>query len=554
MMKINKIIKNIYYGFILFVMFYEIEGMATETIPSNLLAGWNVIRQSQLRQDVSYLASDQLQGRMTLDAGDELAIQWIMKQFKIAGLKPANGNSFLQPISLIEYIPDSQHSYIVLNAKDKKISWRKPDVFTEFRRNIDVTSEVIFAGYGITAPDLRYDDYQHIDVHGKIVLIFEHEPQERNAASIFNGTANTIFATNRIKALNAQNHGAIAVLIAPEPNRKHPSNQERYKLIGGSTARKIPLPSIVLKEDELHIPIAILSDSVAKRIAGNEISLSQLQAEIDSDLKPRSILIPNVKITIHDKIKSQKQGISNNVVGLLEGSDPTLKNETIIISAHHDHDGKSGKEIWHGADDNASGTAGVVTLSRAMMVNSQSPAGLKPKRSILFVVFAAEERGLLGAFYMSAHPLRPLNTTRAMINFDMIGRNEESTPQTNGLINIPADTTNRLNLIGSHYSPDYQLVVMNKNKYVGLTLDNRFDSENALNVFFRSDQFPFVLQNIPAFWWFTGFHPDYHQTTDTVDKINFVKMQKILRLAFLSAYEFANERTKPAFIKNPGLK
>ena len=177
------------------------------------------------------------------------------------------------------------------------------------------------------------------------------------------------------------------------------------------------------------------------------------------------------------------------LVGLLEGSDPALKNETIIVSAHHDHDGMSEKQIWHGADDNASGTAGVVTLARAMMTNSQAPAGLKPKRSILFVVFAAEERGLLGAFYMAAHPLRPLSTTRAMINFDMIGRNETPTPQTNGLIKIPADTTNRLNLIGSHYSPDYQLTVMNANKYVGLTLDNRFDDENALNVFFRSDQF-----------------------------------------------------------------
>src|SRR5207249_5216517 len=116
--------------------------------------------------------------------------------------------------------------------------------------------------------------------------------------------------------------------------------------------------------------------------------------------------------------------------------------------------------------------------------------------SLLFVVFAAEERGLLGSFYMAAHPLRPLETTRAVINFDMIGRNETASDQTKGLIEIPADTTNRLNLIGRSYSPDYDRIVEEENKYVGLDLDYRFDRDYALNIFFRSDQFPFVLHNL----------------------------------------------------------
>jgi hypothetical protein len=456
-------------------------------------------------------------------------------------------------VPLFEFVNDPAKSYVGLERAGKKIAWKKPEVITEFRRDIDLKSEVVFAGYGITAPDLNYDDYQNIDVRGKMVMIFEHEPQERNAASIFNGTANTIYATNRVKALNAQKHGAIAVLIAPEPDRKHPSNQQRYMRIGGSAARKNPLPSIVLAHDELQIPVAILSDAAANDIAGSQLSLSQLQKNIDADLRPQSRIIPDANVVLHDRMKSHKSGTSYNVAGLLQGSDPVLKNDTIIISAHHDHDGFSGRDIYRGADDNASGTTGVVTLAKAMAMNSESPQGLKPKRSILFVVFAAEERGLLGAFYMAAHPLRPLATTRAMINFDMIGRNETSTKQTDGLIDIPADTTNRLNLIGSHYSPDYQQTIAEQNRFVGLTLDGRFDNESALNVFFRSDQFPFVLHNIPAFWWFTGFHPDYHHISDTADKINYVKMQKILRLAYLTAYTFANETATPAFIKNPGM-
>jgi Zn-dependent M28 family amino/carboxypeptidase len=167
------------------------------------------------------------------------------------------------------------------------------------------------------------------------------------------------------------------------------------------------------------------------------------------------------------------------------------------------------------------------------------------------VVFASEERGLLGSYYMAQHPLRPLATTRAQINFDMIGRDEKPSRQTDGLIDIPPDTSNRLNLIGGPYSPDYDAVVKQENAHVGLVLDDRFDHDSVLNVFFRSDQFPFVLHDVPAFWWFTGFHPDYHHVTDTVEKIDFAKMKKILEVAYLSAWRFANDASTPKFVANP---
>jgi hypothetical protein len=519
-------------------------------IPNPLLPGWAAFHQSTLRDDITFLSKDTLQGRLSLTPGDNQAVQWIAEQFKKAGLKPAAQASYLQSVPLIEYFPDQKKSYIALERAGKLIRWKKPDVYTQFPENINLTGEVVFAGYGITAPELHYDDYQHIDAHGKIVLVFEHEPQETNSASVFNGIANTPYATTRLKLLNAQQHGGIAVLIAPEPNRKHPSNQERYLRIGGSINLK--MPSQVLASDEIQIPSVVISDAVAKQIAGDQISLSQLQTAIDRDFKPQSILLPDTKITISDRNKSRRTGTTYNVVGLLEGSDPTLKHETIIISAHHDHDGSSGQRIWRGADDNASGTVGVVALARAMVANANSHAGMKPKRSILFVVFAAEERGLLGAFYMTANPLRPLDTTRAVINFDMIGRNEAPTKQTDGLIDIPRDTANRLNLIGAHYSPDYAKTVAQQNHFVGLVLDHRFDDDSALNIFFRSDQFPFILHHIPAFWWFTGFHQDYHHTTDTADKINYAKMEKILWLSYLSAFSFANEQVPPKFIENPG--
>src|SRR5216110_2646198 len=534
---------------------FRLAGLAEtqQPMPASVATGFNLIREDTLRADLTFLASDALEGRMSLQNGDAVAIQWIASEFAKAGLQPAENGSFLQPVELIEYRADRAQSYVALKRSGSEKQWKFPDALGSYHSDVDVTAEVIFAGYGITAPELAYDDYQDIDAHGKIVLIFDHEPQETDPNSIFNGTGNTRYATGRVKILNAQAHGAVGVLIAAEPNRKHPSNQERVARIGGSITRAVPLPSQALAEDELHTPAAIISDAAGKEILATAgADPSQLQAAIDRDLKPQSRALPDTQVTLHYRNVSLSSGTTYNVAGLLEGSDPKLQAETILFSGHHDHDGISGEQIWHGADDNGSGTVGVVALAQAFAANAAH--GEKPKRSLLFVVFAAEERGLLGSFYMAAHPLRPLETTRAVINFDMIGRNETESEQTKGLIDIPADTTNRLNLIGASYSSDYNRTVVQENKFVGLDLDYRFDRDSALNIFFRSDQFPFVLHNIPSFWWFTGFHPDYHHTTDTADKINYVKMAKILRLAYLSGFQFANQAVPPKFVANPGGK
>ena len=143
------------------------------------------------------------------------------------------------------------------------------------------------------------------------------------------------------------------------------------------------------------------------------------------------------------------------------------------------------------------------------------------------------------------NPLRPLAATRAQINFDMIGRNETATPKAPAVPEISPDTSNELGLIGTHYSPDYRAVVERANELVGLKLNYKWDRDASSNVLFRSDQYPFLLHDIPAVWWFTGFHPDYHQVTDTVEKINFEKMTKILKLAYVSGFEFADSRSVP---------
>jgi hypothetical protein len=530
---------------------------APSGVPVAERPGFEHLRLTDLKADLFFLSSDALQGRMSLQAGDEAATQWVAAEFAKAGLEPAahdaaGGASYFQTVPLIEFRGDTAATFVKLTRNAQTFVWHRPDMFGGFHDDVDITAPLVFAGYGITAAGLGYDDYHGIDARGKIVVVFEHEPQENDPHSRFNGTGNTRYATNRVKALNAQAHGARALLVIAEPNRKHPSNLERLNRIGGSVTRANPLPAQVIVNDELHIPVATMSDAAAAELLRDAGTSPQaLQSAIDKDLSNHSLPLSGSVVTFHVENKTRSSGVTRNVAGVLPGSDPALAAETVMITAHHDHDGSSpgadgALEIWHGADDNGSGTVGVVELAHAFAANP-----LKPKRSILFVVFAAEERGLLGSYYMAAHPLRPLAGTRAMINFDMIGRDEAPSDQTTGLIEIPTDTSNRLNLIGAAYSPQFKNTVVQANRAIGLDLDDRFDHENALNTFFRSDQFPFLLHDIPAFWFFTGFHPDYHHTSDTPDKIDYPKMLKIVQLSYLSAWEFANTAGYPAFVADP---
>lgn len=544
---------------------------ASGSLPDRLIQGFDAIRAADLKHDLSYIASDTMEGRLSLQTADTNAAVWIADQFAKAGLQPAatdaSGHpSFLQNVPLIEYQPDAKAMRVSLSRGGHIVHWTQPSVTGFYKQSVNLSALVVFAGFGITAPELGYDDYEGLDVRGKIALIFAHEPQEENPNSVFNGKANTRHATTRMKALAAQRHGAVALLIAPEPNRRHLTNAERFKhTMAGAPSRDIPLPKQAIEHDEISIPVLQIDDGVAAQLmTAGGMTPAVAQSAIDDSARPHSMPLPDTTLSIRLRNTAERRAIAYNVAALLPGSDPKLAAETIIISAHYDHDGmekcadpshppatnppdpKPCPKIWRGADDNGSGTVGVVALARAFAANP-----VKPKRSILFVAFAAEERGLLGSYWMAAHPLRPLATTRAMINFDMIGRDEVPSLQTDGVIDIPADTTNRLNLIGAQYSPDYDRMVKEANKAVGLALDYRFDHDSALNIFFRSDQFPFVLHDIPAFWWFTGFHPDYHHTTDTVDKINFRKMTKILRLGYLTAWRFADSMTPPRFIANP---
>lgn len=503
---------------------------------------------SEVRADIEFLSSEALEGRLSLQRGADVAAQFIAAEFRKAGLKPADGNSFLQKFPLVAYRTNGGDTRLNLYRRGEMETFHfGQDVRGGFPRDVTLKAPLVFAGYGITAPEYGYDDYQGLDVAGKIVLIFDHEPQENNPRSIFNGTGHTRYANAFVKSLNARKHGAVAVLIASEPDRKHRGRFDPPLLTADRQRPRGTAPPQAF-DDDARIPVLSVSDSLLARLLSvTGKTPAALQSAIDQSLKPASMPLQDSVVELRIVNTERKAGLSANVAGLIEGVDPRLKDETVLITAHYDHLGVQNGLLYPGANDNASGTAGVIELARAF-----ERSHTRPKRTLLFIVFGSEEEGLLGSYYYAEHPLRPLRTTRAVLNLDMIGRDEAQTPETEGLIDLPKDTTDEINLVGSFYSPDLRARIIRENRRVGLVLSTKFDQDNALNVLFRCDHFPFLLQDVPAVWFFGGFHPGYHEPSDTAEKINFAKVEKVLRLTYLTARSIADEALPPRFASGPG--
>lgn len=498
----------------------------------------------RMRADVTFLSSKPLAGRLSARPSDDAAAEFLAAELRKAGVPPVGG-SYFQTIPLAEFEVDGEHSslgWISHGAADVERTLHPAGNFAcRFPESARITAGVVFAGYGITAPELNYDDYAGVDVRGKWVLVLAGEPQREQADSVFNGRGDTIYAGSRVKPLEAQKHGAVGLLLIGG----RMGSLVRASSGGAVTAH---LPAQALAESRFRIPVVTLSlaagedllQTVGKDRAG-------LVHQIDAALKPQSFEMRGVKLALDHRVTHAQPVSSANVLGWIEGSDPALKNETVLLCGHHDHLGSVPEGYFPGANDNASGAAAVVELARAF-----AASGLKPRRSILFIVFGSEEEGLLGSFHYVEHPLRPLEKTVAVVNLDMIGQNETPSLQTEGRWHIPADTTNAVDPIGTHYAPELRRLIEAANERIGLKLDFRLDADHSLDVFQRCDHYPFALERIPAVWLFGGFHPEYHQTTDTVDRLNFPKMLKITKLAMRLAWELANESGRPHWLAKPG--
>jgi hypothetical protein len=513
------------------------------------------IRQEDLRADLFFFAGDSLRGRLTDTEENRAAADFIRSRFERMGLKGAGPNgSFFQTYNLMTAtLPAptlSSNTLLVLGAEGASRSLRAGQEFYphRFSASGSATGAVVFAGFGISAPHLGYDDYQG-GVKGKVVLALDHEPGERDPNSPFDGVVTSEPSTVWRKALAAQEHGAVAMLFVSDVHN-HPGAANFEAQARGYWPEKPPhLLSYTLATwaDRIHIPVAQISPAaVESLIAGSGKTLEQLARASETAHGTAPLVLPESRVTVNTAVDRHTVP-DRNVVALLEGSDPRLKSEWVIVSAHYDHNGADATQIFNGADDNGSGVVALIEIAEAYALAAKE--GHRPKRSILFASWNSEERGLLGAWAYTEQPLAPLNTIAAVLNMDMIGRNEEipigGGARFAGLeVQTAESNSNALNLMAFSKVPDITAVVEQANGAIGLELKKRYDN-NSSNLVRRSDQWPFLQRGVPAMGFITGLHPDYHTQYDRPEKINYVKMEKITRLVYQTSWDIANADARP---------
>lgn len=482
------------------------------------------IRSTEVLEHVKFLSSDEMRGRASGTPELERAADYIAAQFKAAGLAPAGiDGTWFQPFDLDAGVTIGAGNALVVSSGSRSVPLTlsasyypmavvandTPDVAAVNLRNVPL----VFAGYGISAPGLRYDDYTDVDVTGKAVIVFSHEPQEQYRLSRFNGNQAIPETSLFAKATAARRRGAVALLIVSDP--VHQADQANYASFG-----------IAPDADELGIPVLrVRRDELSPLLASWE--LDRLAREIDEDLQPRSRVLAGATIDYSEFLTKNRRTV-RNVIGVLQAPGARGR-EAIVIGAHYDHVGMGGRysvapdrtgEVHNGADDNASGTASVIEIARAAAADrSRFP------RSLVFVAFAGEELGLLGSNHYARNPVGAMADHVAMLNLDMVGRLRGS-----------------VEVSGIESSPS---LLTDLNAAVRAAGNIRFRQEGPGAG--RSDDFPFLEAGVPAINFFTGFHGDYHRPSDDWDRVNAEGTARIASLALELAARIAARPDRPEF-------
>jgi hypothetical protein len=479
----------------------------------------STIKADDLKRHLSIIASDEMEGRETGSPGNDRAARYIAEQIKNLGILPLPSTpGYFQ--SLVFSKAKWTTTELNIRGTSARHLWDYL-VFPDRNHDVDIQEEeVLFLGYGIH--DSRYSDYRDKKAKGKSIIIFEGEPQRENGEYWISGTEEPSFWSNTENKLKiAQRYGVKRVYIITG-NIKQILADNRKKVLGGAMHMGDIEEEVNTSADHLYI-----STEVAKNILGSDADrVIALRDKIKQIGKPHST---KVKTEIALKLEKEvSKVVGQNVAAFIKGSE--LPDEYIVVSAHYDHLGKRGDDIYNGADDNGSGSTALIELLEAF--NLANKDGKGPRRSILFLWLTSEERGLLGSKYYAEKPLLDINSTIANVNVDMIGRVDK-----NHIAN-----PHYIYVIGSdRLSTGLHKINEEVNdKYSDLILDYTFNDEKDPNRFYyRSDHYNFAQKGVPAIFFFSGVHEDYHRTTDTVDKIMWDKMTKVTRHIFHCIWELA---------------
>ena len=510
------------------------------------------IKASEMRPDLFFLSSDAMQGRLTDTRENAIAGDWVRSRFERLGLTPGGqGGSFDHRYNLMKASLGEGNAMSIgaVGADGTRAELRLGGEFYPHRFSANAAAEgpVVFAGFGIVSPERQHDDYRD-GVRGKVVLLLDREPGVNDPASIFDGVVTAEAATPLRKVMAAQARGAIGVIFVEDVhNQAGPSNFAAQSAnYWPETAPRVERYTLRAWSDRVRIPVVQVSAAIGERLVANgNRSLLDLAktAETRGGVTPLPISTPVVikSSVVHHTVPDR------NVVAMLEGSDASLKSEYVLISAHFDHDGADGPRILNGADDDGSGTVGLVEIADAFALAAQS--GQRPRRSIIFAAWNSEERGLLGAWGYTEEPVVALDRIVAVLNMDMIGRDEEVQVGGGGRfrgleLQTAQSNSNATNVIGTLRSPDLRIAIERANQAIGLDLRFRYDN-NVSNLMRRSDHWPFIQRGVPGVWIHTGLHPDYHTVYDRPEKINYPKMEKIARMVYQAAWDLANAAGRP---------
>ncbi len=476
------------------------------------------ITKTEIKAHIEFLASDELQGRFTGSEGCREAADYIADEFDNYGLEPLFDGKFLQSFPFISGLELGNKNSLSLEINGDKLSLELEQNFitAPFSGTKKVDGQIVFAGYGISAPKLNYDDFAGIDVKDKIVLVMRYNPEYDNPHSKFDE-----YSTFRQKATVARDKGAKAIIFV---NGHFPKDDDD-KLIEFRYDRGSLLKDI----SAIHIK----REYVDQLFKSKGLDFSEYQKSISETKTPMSFEFEKSKILNLETEVNEIEKQSWNVAGYLEGSDPKLKNEYVVIGGHFDHLGYgetgslyrgSDKQIHNGADDNASGTTGVLELAEkfSSMKNNL-------KRSMIFVTFSGEELGLLGSNYFVNSSVIPANQMISMINLDMIGRLDEE---------------KKLVVHGTGTSTIWKDLLNNKNSY---DLKLTFNDEG----FGPSDHSSFYGKQIPVLFFFTGTHTDYHRPSDDAEKINYDGQENVVRFVYDVASNITKNDSKPEYVNVP---
>ncbi|HSF23299.1 MAG TPA: M20/M25/M40 family metallo-hydrolase [Blastocatellia bacterium] len=498
--------------------------------PATEVSGERIVRHIQ------FLASDKLQGRRTGTPAADEAAAYIAKEFQSYGLEPASTAGFLETFDFVAGCKlGAQNRFRVQDstgARELKVG----DEFMPlaFSSGAIAEGEVVFVQYGISAPELQYDNYKDVDAHGKIVMILRGSPDGDNPHGRFaDFTQPGIEIQN--KTLKAREKGARGIIFVSEEKSFSDDRLSRLRHDLNFLDAGIPVVSV-----NRRLAAYLLNNAISR--AGEREDASTEDSVDKLKKAATSVALRDCTVTFKtDVVKIN--GRSANVAGVLKGSDPKLASEYVVIGAHYDHLGLGGPEslaakpegeIHHGADDNASGTSGLLELARSLAAEP-----VKPKRSIVFIAFSGEEMGLLGSSAYAKKPAAPLASTVAMLNMDMIGRLRQGSLFIGGVGTSPTwkPLLEKLNQKSAPASA------------AGNGSGSRFQLSFGQDGFGPSDHQSFYVHDVPVLFFFTGTHDDYHKPTDTADKINSEGERQVVEFVREAAIAVADEPGRIAFTK-----